>query len=525
MNLRRYTTLLLGICVFSILPAQQSDFISGQFDVTEGKRWYGGEKDASARVEVFSDGKNINLFLEVKDDILIKEKMGEASDHLVLTFALPPSAYPEGFPMRFHPWYFQAERQPSRAESPGAKHRFFSTQSETASSLHTGLLREHLPYPTREEIELHNLFIPYPEQLKTARVAFGLVSYRLYPDGRPAQLVNPEDYALLEENLNMKLGAVEAGLEYTVENRPGGMEYHVAVAPQALGFVPAPFLTELNMVIDFFDYDVKKGLATVLSSKSNQAIRKSIAREMDLLSFAKPVNTNYSEAPDRVFQETGYKPIMFFGENGWVPTHLDADPLVFRPYETSQSISEIQFSIGDFDYHLEKLPGTQIGLEQFTVKESFVNLVPRLSEYSLLKGQIFRANRSQNRIKVLDTTSHSRAFMFPDGGTGIITVENSTLSPQGWGDCGMCLQEQISVHRLTLNGSKKILQVHQGEGDNNYLRVGNITLEGFRIDRLDWVKKGQVLVFQAINNNNSQRRRIRSSWAADGSEVMTELIP
>ncbi|MEZ4685277.1 MAG: hypothetical protein R3B47_04195 [Bacteroidia bacterium] len=133
--------------------------------------------------------------------------------------------------------------------------------------------------------------------------------------------------------------------------------------------------------------------------------------------------------------------------------------------------------------------------------------------------------RSQNRVKVLDTTSYSRAFTFPDGGTGLITVENSPLNPQGWGDCGMCLQEQISVYRLTPTGSKKILQIRQGEGNSNYLKVGNIALEGFMIDRLDWVKNGQILVFQAINSSNSQRRRIRSSWAADGSNVKTELIP
>ena len=364
-----------------------------------------------------------------------------------------------------------------------------------------------------------------PKCYTQPQVPFGLVSYQIFPDGRPARLINRDDYYLLEENLKSKLGDVEAGLVYSVEKRPGGLEYHVEVSPQALGFVPAPVLKELRMVIDLFDFDVRKGLATVLSSEQNESKNKHIAREMNQIEFAKPVNTNYSEAPDRIFVQTGYRPILFFSEKGWIPTQIDTDPLVFSPFQISQHISEVQFNTASFDYKLNQLPGTQIGMEQFLVRESFVNLVPRLSEFTLLKGQIFQVARSQNRVKVLDTTTHSRAFIFPDGGTGLITVENSTLNPQGWGDCGMCLQEQISIYRLTPTGSKKILQIRQGEGADNYLKVGNIVLKGFQVDRLDWVKNGQILVFQAINNSNSQRRRIRSSWESDGSNVKTELIP
>ncbi|MEZ4685278.1 MAG: hypothetical protein R3B47_04200 [Bacteroidia bacterium] len=390
MKFHHYTALLWGICALSILPAQQSDFISDQFEVIDGRNWYGGEKDASARVEVFSDGKNINLFLEIKDDILIQDKMPEAADHLVLTFALPPSAFPEGFPLRFHPWYFEAEQQSSRSIAPGPKHRFFSTNSETASSLELELLNEHLPYPAKAEIEQNRYLVPYPEMIHTARVPFGQVSYRIFPDGRPARLLHREDYAMLEENLKTKLGDVEAGLVYSVEKRPGGLEYHIEVAPQALGFVPAPFLKELHMVIDLFDFDVKRGLATVLSSRQNEQKNKHIARNMNRIEFANPVNTNYSDAPDRIFLQTGYSPILFFSEKGWMPTQIDTDPLVFSPFQVSQDISEVQFNIATFDYRLEQLPGTQIGMEQFLVKESFVNLVPRLSEYTLLKGRSFR---------------------------------------------------------------------------------------------------------------------------------------
>jgi hypothetical protein len=507
------------------LRAQQSDFVSGQFEVIQGKNWFGGEKDASARMEVFSDGKVINLFLEVKDDVIIRDKRSEAADHLVLTMALAPSAYPEGFPLEFHPWYFQAMNQSTRAESPNPKHRFFSMYAQTAQSVEVALLKEHLLYPDKEEISKNNFLIPYPEQLRAARVAFGFVSYRIFPDGRPAELIHREDYASLEDNLNENLGDVEAGIAYSVETRPGGMEYNVSIAPQALGFVPVPFLKELSVVVDMFDFDVQKGLATVLSSSSEEPKGKNAGRPMEILTFAKAINTNYTEAPDRIFQEIEYKPIMFFGENGWTPTYIDIDPLVFRPFEISQSISEVQFSKGNVEYRLEQVPNTQIGLEQFTVKESYVNLVPRISEYTLLKGQLFHISRIQNRVKVLDTTSHSSAFSFPDGGTGLITVENSTRSPQGWGDCGMCLQETITIHRITPKGSKKILQLRQGDEQNGYLSIGDFTMEGFQVDRLDWVKEGQVLVFQAINKSNSQRRRIRSSWAEDGSEVITELIP
>lgn len=525
MNTKSISILILGLLVSFSVTAQSSDHSVGSFSLVGGEDWHGGIDDASASMEVFSDGKYIHVFLDVRDDIVISDKNTLAGDHVRLNFALPKASYPNLFSHQYHPYYFHTRTQASRGNSPDPAHRFFSTILNDASTLDITLLDGAIPYPSEQRIKEETLDIPPANKLNTTRVDFGMVSYALFPDGRPAELLNKGHYKKLEENLQAELGDVAAGIVYSVDRREDGFVFNIQLAPQALGFVNLPELSSIRFSADYFDFDVKKGLSTIISSVQTGPSGDHRGRAMDLITFNKNINTNFSAVPDRIFNVTGYSPILFFTQKGWISTLVDCDPLSLGNYNTSQNLTEVVFNPSVFDYNIWQEHGTQLSVEQIQVKHQLVNELPTLIEYTLVDNQLFTHSRYQNRVQVLDTSFHSRAFNFPDGGVGFIGVENSPLHPQGWGPCGLCVQEQISIFRLTPNGPKKIIQVRQGESENNYLEVGDITLDGFYIDRLDWVKPGEILVFQLYNPLTSERKRIRSSWAKDGSSAKTELLP
>ncbi|MFK7971097.1 MAG: hypothetical protein AB8F95_12055 [Bacteroidia bacterium] len=508
------------------LSAQQADFTSPAFSITDGKKWYGGEKDGSANLQAFSDGRDLHVFVEVKDDILISDSRTDAADHIEITFSLAQAYYPESFSNHLHPYYFVAKNQQTRGNAPDRTHRFFSVSSEELPALDVTLLENTIPYPSIKEIKDDTLSVPTAKMLKTSRVDFGLVTYAFFPDGRPARLLNRHHFASMEDNLNVQIGEIEAGLLYTTERRNDGYVFNIQVSPQALGFIAIPVLSAVDIAADFFDYDVKKGLASILSFPSSSLVQEGKPRNFTRIDFQKPINTNLTQAPDRMLLASDFSPVLAFTTEGWAPLMVDADMLCLRAYTNSSAIQEVHFGQSPFQYDIRKEKGTNLIVEQLVVNRQFVNDLPKVLEYVLLDDVLISSERFQNRVQVLDTSYHGHAFSYQDGGIGFIQVENSSLHPRGWGECGTCIQEKISVLRFTPSGPKAILQLRQGEENSGtYLEIQDISLPGFVVDRLDWVSPGRILVLQLQNRLTGERKRIRSSWAVDGTNVRSELLP
>ena len=111
-------------------------------------------------------------------------------------------------------------------------------------------------------------------------------------------------------------------------------------------------------------------------------------------------------------------------------------------------------------------------MEQLTIECDFVNARKKFKEFTLVNGQLFYAERNSNSLDLIDTTDRSKAFNFPDGVPGIILSRNKTLNPNGWGDCGLCLNEQISILRVDGNENRVVLRVMQGQGSPDYCQIG-----------------------------------------------------
>jgi hypothetical protein len=469
----------------------------------------------SANLKVFCDGAFIFLYIHVRDPQVHPDQQAAYADHVELSLALPDEAFPADFEYDLHPRYVQAPPQYTSRSQPSPP-RFFSVYSEYAHELDLRRFTEDFDYPQQPTGQL-----PSPYDLQVEEVHFGLMRFALFPDGRPAQLLNRDELRPVEQVLRASLGDVAAGIRYQVTHHAdGSYEVNARLSPQALGFVPLPELGKLNLMVDVMDVPVpgQRALPTLSSARYRQPGRPATFNQVR---FQKPLHTNFTTIPDALFQAADYHPICFFSRQDWISTGVDVDALVYREHQASQALTEVKFTREPFHYDFLNVAGTPV--ESLTIDFDYVNQIPSTREYKLLHDYLIPSEQVRSKL----ANSHpieNEVFRFPDGELGVIMVDNSTFDPYGWGDCGTCIEERITIHRVTDRQRRVLLEINQWDGPDAYCQVGPHYLEDYYVDRTDWIQPGRILVLRLNHRYTKRKKRVKITWNQQGEAVQTTLI-
>lgn len=500
----------LGVPLLGLGQGQPTvpDLEIEQLYEVEGPRTRG--LPVSADLKFFCDGENLFLYLHVHDEDQILSDDASFSDHVEIWFALPDHAYPEDFEYELHPNYVVADPAPSGGRGEDEP-RFFSIFSEYGDQVNLEAFVEGHDYPLND-----NERVPAPSQLRSQEVHFGLVGFALYPDERSATLLNREELIPVEDALHARLGNVEAGIQYQVIQHPSGSyELNARISPEALGFVQLPELTEVSLLVDVVDVSSRGQRSQPVLSSS--PYRKGHSPDgFNRIRFQTPLQTNYTTIPDRFFTQTGYFPVCFYSAQDWIGTGIDVDALTYRDHEASRSLAEVKFTREPFQYDRRNLNGAPI--ETLIIERDFVNEIPKRHQYTLLYNYLVETDQI---MAFLANTSQvaNTLFRFPDGNLGLILVNRLTSDPFGWGDCGTCVEENITLHRFTNGEEQELLSIYQTDGPIAYCQIGDRSYPDYFVESVGWATEGETLVLRLSHRYNDFRKRIRVSWNESGEEI------
>ncbi len=517
--------LLLFIFGFAQAIAQEPDFYQEKLKVVKGQTLIGSAKDAQASVSLYSFEEYLSLVVEVKDDYKDINAGEYLADHVELFFALPLSAFPQGFENEVHPYYIYAPPPLSRGDEQRASGRLFSSQDSKLKEMEVSRFLDKKAYPGSRKIQHDSLGLPLASQLLRKRIDYGIVHYGLFLDGRKPILYNKKYHQILENDLHFRMGALESGITYVIDHHEDGYTLTAQIEPEALGFVQLPEMKNIRFSLDVIDTDGIEQEGFSVLSVSGGGSHSMKDRSFLEVNFQRPLQTNFSDTPDRVYKSTGFFPTFTYTETGWAPTAVDVDALFYKNKESSDQLSEVRFLARPQSYQQKTFPQYYLSVEQLSIIYDYVNLLGCKVNYTLLNGQVFRSQRM--RVPKQDTTHipEMQIFFFPDEKPGLILAENASLSPYGWGDQGHALDERIRILRIGREQSAELLRIEQGEGEPGYCHIGQTNYEGFFVEKINWAVEGHIMVLLLKNRINQSRKRLRISWLDDGSQIEIQELP
>lgn len=501
-----------------LLLAQKPDFEMLQLHPLESGRGRNfNQASLTANVSLYCDGQYLSLVVEVKDPRIQIHSQNRLTDQIELWMALPQSAYPSNFEFQLHPHYISSSDNRNARSDFGT--RVFSTYAEYRDQIELAPFIADFDYPSYAQIQREQLQVPSPSRLKKDEIHYGIVHYGLFSDGRPAVLYNRAYHQNLEEILNVPIGDLAEGITYTVDYSDDGYIINAQISCQAIGFVPLPYLDQLRFMVDISDAraDGARVYPTLSTSPKHELAR---AKSFNQVYFSTPLYTNKTQIPDHVFESTRFHPIYMYSTRGWVPTSIDTDALVYKEQKTSKELTEIKFSqqyIAYKSFENEGLP-----LESLKVAFNPVNALKREREYLLVQGQVLTTEWTPMNNSSWDF--ENSCFQFPDGAYGMIVRENQPFDPFGWGECGNCIQEKITVYRIGAWNKHNIVSIQQGNGPQAYCQIEDLNFDDYLVTRLDWIRKGKILVVRLDGQTSNDKKRIKISWNASGNKVKVEEV-
>ncbi|MEL6134176.1 MAG: hypothetical protein AAFR59_12505, partial [Bacteroidota bacterium] len=442
----------------------------------------------------------------------------DLTDHVRVWFALPQTAFPENFDYNLHPEYIST----ATAHTFDTPPRFFSIYGEYTQQVSLKKFKEEFDYPQPHHRNQDTFFVPPPRQLQALEFHYGIVGYDLYPDERPATLVNQQQLGTVSQAIQTPLGNLTEGLRYKAEFTEGkdGYVINAQFSPQALGFVQAPNMQEIRLLVEIGSAtQAGQSPEVLLSSNARPAIHwiESFSR----IFLGNPLQTDVSQIPSYVFDKIDFRPIYIFGEQGWIASGVDVDGLVLGPQRTSQQLTEVLFYQQDINFSQENFEN--IPLETLSIDMQFVNQWDREREYTFVMDQILELERQLGVSP--DQLLQADYFRFPDGGLGKISQFSSPLIPYAaWDSCPTCKMKTFRIQRIVPGVISDILSLKQINGPLKSIQVGNWVFDDFVLEDIEWVQKGRILLLGLGHARQKSKKRIKVSWEDDGSSPKLEQI-
>ncbi len=517
-NLQKFCLLLLSISLGNVADAQWRDLYIEDFFPVNRNRGEGEELRAEAIV--FGDGQNISLHVEVSDPDVRLASSNISSDQVRVWLALSSEAFPEGFDYNLHAHYITARQ----TFSPMTERlRFFGVEEGHPPNVDMDQVLEESDYPSNLKLYADSNALPPKVELEENIVPFGMVGYAFFPDNRKPEWVNSQHMDLLEKSLDLKLARLEDSIKYVAEEKDGGGGYtlDISFSPASLGFVQLPEMRKIRVLIE-----VLKGSGggrstkVLLSSSADRQPDK--PHTFNEVVFHTPLKTNFTAIPDELFYLTDFFPVFLFSEADWTPTSVDVGALEILPRQTSRFLTEIKFYKQMLDYDRRIFQG--IPVETLRVQFNPVNQIPREKEFTLINNRLYTVEHSPYIISDPEAIM-TGLFAYPDGGVGMILRNSVPVDPYGWDNCQTCVEERISVHRISAEGQGPLFEVRQGEGENAYCRIGEYYFPNFFLAEIDWIEEGRIMILNLNHRYLKTKRRIKVSWNDVGSDLEIKVMP
>lgn len=513
--------LQLSLFIPTLLFGQQPDFSLERLYPAVKSREIGPANTLAqaASVQLYSNGNSLSLVIDIQDPNVNAHPNYRLSDHVEIWFALPKNAYPQNFEYQFHPNYVIAASEPmrTRGEPMPVKPRFFSAYSEYASSIDRNSFLKVFDYPSREQIIRDSLRLPIPAMLKDAQVPYGMVQFALFPDNRPPIHLNRKDMRWVEQGMSIKLGDLEAGIEYVAEKHENDDGYTITAkfTPQALGFVRLPELKSLRMMVDIFKSNTYGQTAKpILSSSSYREEHQPVT--FNLITLKRPLNTNFTPVPNKVFAQLNFHPLGIYTMDDWIPCQVEVEGLMYKEGVFSQHLAEVGFVNQPFRYESFNFESGRA--ERFLVRSYHLNRLPQDHEFFIFGNQVIKSDRvffeKREPIRI-----QNDLFMFPDGFPGVITNNLVTLNPYGWGPEGQQADRMMIVQKVFPEGSASLLTIRQTDGPKPVCTIGNLQYPDYYVTQLDWIREGEVMVVRLNRQGSIEKKRIKVAFLEEGREV------
>ncbi|MDX2286648.1 MAG: hypothetical protein NW241_20950 [Bacteroidia bacterium] len=469
----------------------------------------------SAGVKVFCSGESISLVIEVKDAQIQSGRTPAQSDHIEVSFALPPSAYPPDFNYAQHPQYVTGRDLQYRS---GISERVFTLAGDRSAPLRPDELTDRYGYPSPWENSAPAL-VPDPVGLRKEEIHFGLVQFALFPDGRAAVQLNQRAHEPLRRYLESGVGNIAQGIRYSSEplEHDRGYLINAEFSPQALGFIQLPRMNQIRMLVRVADMTDGRQTPVYRLTSSPQGNPGQPAT-FNTVYFDRPLYTNCTEAPDRLFEQASFYPVYMLSESGWISTFTDVDALRYRPGEASANLAEVRFSQSQHRYQNRQDP--QMVLQSLTVREFPANEPSREREYILVNHQHLAVS---DRLLNYGSGPYWESFRYPDGKPGLL-IRNSYPYDPYQPASQQNTHEKIAALRLDSYGLMQTLSILQDHSPEGGCTIQDLRYSQFDIGELRWFNGGEFLVALITHRSTGEVRRIKIAWRSEAGRFKIEEI-
>ncbi|WNJ20135.1 hypothetical protein [Pontibacter sp. G13] len=513
--LRQVFPFLACVCLLSQASGQTPDYrLDSFFPTFTTRSSTPSHRGVEANMMCFSDSSFIHLVIEVIDPDALSDTTWHPENHLEVWMGLDDNAYPNDFEYRLHPDFV------SPIPSPNAPMRLFSIHGTRVTSLRRSDIIRATDYPSDEAILGDSLNVPLAPELRVMPFPIGLVGFGLYPDNRPARLLNYSDMRRVQQVLGKSFGPLEKRIAYYSEWTDRGYIINMQIPPEALGIAPLPTLSSIRVAVDVHKFNEPESASYPILTSSPQRIAQRPA-SFTRIDLGAPISTNFTPIPDEWISAHPLAPLGIYTSKGWEMIHLDVDALVYGPSNSSAKLVETGIFPIKSEWKQSIVSGVPV--RQWTISSDYVNELAREFLWAEIDDQLIKTSRARDIISEPIRPS-LELFFFPDGTPGALVMGNSSLDPYGWGSCGTCLAEQISIYRLEGGQKRLLLNIEQGNGPNAYCMVGKYRYADKAVSQMDWIRPGKLMVLRLKHRYREEIHRIKLSWEDDGSDVKIEWI-
>ena len=467
-----------------------------------------------ARAWVHSDGRGVSLVVEVLDDQIVTFQSPAYSDHIQIWLGLDETAFPARFPLGTHPNYLggmditHARGGGSEIESI----RMFTSDPVSMSG------RD--PF---HRSGTDSMLVPDPSRIREISVPYGMMHLAFFPDERRVELLDRRSYRYLEQQFNRGIGDWLRGIRYDVDTLEHNQGYVVSVdiPASSFGFARMPKMDALKLLIGVADVE-SAGVPARIQSYS-QPVHGGIGYgDIQNITFRNPIFLNPSNIPDEVFVALKWFPTLFLSTEGWTVVSADADAMLPSSGQTAPGWQEILFAETQIDYQDYRPDGFPV--QRLSARFDQLHAGDLEKDFFLIDHQTLVVSRIA-RAKSNDQVSPFRVFALADGSTGIFTRESGTFHPYGWGDCGACLHERMSVFRYSDHGLSRVASWEQSEGPETGFRIDGQYFKDFFLGRMDLIKGNEIIVLVLYHQRDRIQKRIKLTWDSSSETYLTTIDP
>ena len=242
-----------------LFPQNKYDFHSDSLYAVYGADKLKGENDCRVQCDLTSDGHNIIININVKDDSLIFNN-SIYSDHIEIWFG-----YPEMFQYGFDygkegnkfsyitgsdKYLYQYQNKPYlKSVIEELKNPFIKDDEGLDSKNYNQLSNSVIDVWLKDEID-NSLSFARNDKLSKGNIFFGVTHFGVYPQNVLVTQYDKQNYNYFKKYLGLEIGELSKFINVQTTVIDNSYKVKLIIKPEALGFVNISGISELKFLID-----------------------------------------------------------------------------------------------------------------------------------------------------------------------------------------------------------------------------------------------------------------------------------